>query len=361
MAKKIDSLYIHIPFCKKICFYCDFPKMLFFAPLVKKYLTVLLKELALLKIKHKLKTIYIGGGTPTCVDLKPLLVKLQPLIGPNTEFTVEGDVLDFNQKKLKEYRKYHVNRISLGIQSTDNQILKILGRQHTCEDIFTKVKLIKKFFSNINADLIYGFSDLNMHQLQDELKDYLQLGFQHISTYSLEINPGTLFFNQHKPKMNDEQVRKQFDFIYHFLSKNGFHRYEISNFAKKKCEAKHNLTYWKNENYYGIGLGAASFINNYRIKNTLNLNEYLQGKFILNREKITPKENEKYYLMLNLRLTKGINLKKFQQKFKYDLLIKKKEIIQELVKQKLLKMNKFNLCTSYDGSMLLNFILIKLL
>lgn len=357
--KKIKSLYIHIPFCKSICFYCNFSKMIYFSSFAKKYLKELIKELRLLKIKNKLKTIYIGGGTPTCVNLKSLLVELQPYINKNTEFTIEGDILDFNEKLLIEYKKYHVNRVSLGIQSTNDEILKLLGRKHTRSDIFEKIKLIKKFFSNINVDLIYGLNILSEKKIISELNDYVKLKVKHISTYCLEINEGTVFFNKHKKQLDDNLARKQFDIIYYFLIKKGYCRYETSNFAKKKYESKHNLVYWKNEKYYGIGLSSASFNGKERIKNTSSLNNYLKGKYILEKEKITKKENLKYYLMLNLRLTSGINLKEMKQ-IGYDLLSKKEKEIKELVKQNLLKINKNNLCTTYEGSMLLDLILRKL-
>lgn len=333
--------------------------MLYFSSFVRKYLKELIQELKSLKIKHKLKTIYIGGGTPTCINLKSLLINLQPYIDKNTEFTIEGDVMDFNKKKLVEYKTYHVNRISLGIQSTNDEILKLLGRKHTRNDVFKKIKLIKKFFSNINVDLIYGLKKLDKKKIITELNDYLKLEVQHISTYCLEINKGTVFFNKRQKQISDDLAREQFDVIYNFLTKKGFFRYEISNFAQKNFESKHNLVYWKNKEYYGIGLSAASFNGYERIKNTASLSNYLKGKHILEKEKVSKQENMKYYLMLNLRLASGINLIKMKQ-IGYDLLLEKKCEIKELIKHKLLKINHHNLCTTYDGSMLLDFILRKL-
>ena len=359
-TKKITSLYIHIPFCKNICYYCNFPKIILIKSLVKKYLKTLILELKSLKINHKLKTIYIGGGTPTCINLESLLKKLQPYLYYGTEFTIEGNIDDFNEKMLKKFLKYHVNRLSLGIQSTNNKILKILGRKHTKKKIFNKIKLIKKYFSNINIDLIYGFNELKNKILIEELQDYLSLNVNHISTYSLEINKGTIFFNQHKKESNDFFVRKQFDIIYQTFIKNNYIRYEISNFAKKKYQSKHNLNYWYNNEYYGIGLGAASYINNYRIKNTLNMNEYLKKNYIYEKEKITKNDMKKYFLMLNLRTYKGVNLIIYQKKFNENLLIAKKNEINDLIINKLLIIKNNNLLTTYNGSMLLDIILRKL-
>ena len=333
ITKKIYSLYIHIPFCKHICYYCDFPKMFLIKKFVNKYIKTLIFELNSLNIKHKLKTIYIGGGTPTSINLEPLLKKLKKYVSKNTEFTIEGDINDFNKKKILIYKKNGINRISLGIQSTNNEILKVLGRTHTRENIFEKIKLIKKYFSNINADLLYGFSELNIKKLQQTIKDYLSLNFKHISAYSLEINKNTVFFNQNKKPLCDNLVFKQFNYIFKKLTKNGFIRYEISNFAMKNFESKHNLNYWKNNEYYGIGLGAAGFINGIRYKNTLSINNYLKKNFIYEKEKISLEENKKYYLMLNLRTSKGLNIKEYEEKFHENFLEKNKKIINYLVKK----------------------------
>ncbi|MCQ2792245.1 MAG: radical SAM family heme chaperone HemW [Bacilli bacterium] len=358
--KTINSLYIHIPFCRHLCFYCDFPKLLLNHDFETKYMKMLLIELKAQKINHKLKTIYIGGGTPSCVNLLPLLKALQKYINAKTEFTIEANVLDINEQLLRTYQHYRVNRLSLGIQSTHDKLLKVLGREHTKVDVFNKIKLIKKYINNINIDLIYGFKELTNKLLVDELNDYLRLNVNHISTYSLEIHPGTKFYNDHRKELDSSLVREQFDIIYDNLTRHGYIRYETSNFAKKGYQAKHNLTYWKDEEYYGIGLGAASFIGQYRYKNTLNFFEYLKGRFISQKEKITLADDKKYYLMLNLRLADGINLKDYQHRFKTNLLDEKKTSIQSLKVRKLVKTNYNNLVTTYEGSMLLDIILEEL-
>ena len=356
--KKIYSLYIHIPFCKHICYYCDFPKMFPIKKFINNYIKTLIFELESLNINHKLKTIYIGGGTPTSINLTPLLKKLKKYIYKNTEFTIEGNINDFNKKNLLTYKKNGINRISLGIQSTDDKILKILGRTHKRKDVFKKVKIIKKYFSNINADLLYGFDELNTKKINQTINDYLSLGFQHISAYSLEINKNTIFFNQNKKPIDDNLAFKQFDYIFKTLTKNEFIRYETSNFALKNFESKHNLNYWKNNEYYGIGLGASGFINNVRYKNTLNINSYIKKNIIYEKEEISLEENKKYYIMLNLRTSSGINIKEYKKKFHEDFFQKNKETINYLIEKKLLKKNKKNITTTYSGSMVLNRILL---
>mgnify|MGYP003314719463 CR=1 FL=1 len=356
----INSLYIHIPFCEHICFYCDFPKLLLRSGYEKKYLDALLSELKAQKINHKLKTIYIGGGTPSCVDLTPLLKALQKYITSDTEFTIEANVLNINKELLMTYKKYHVNRISLGLQAMNDSLLKVLGRRHTKEMAINKIKLIKRYIKNVNVDLIYGFKELTNRLLKEELKDYLSLDVNHISTYSLEIHKGTKFYNEKRKEVDPSLMREQFDIIYQTLSKHGYHRYETSNFARKGFEAKHNLTYWKDEPYYGIGLGAASYIGNYRYKNTLNMLTYLNKKYVDEKEKVTLEDDKKYYLMLNLRLTEGINLKAYASRFKINLVEEKKEEIEKLKKHKLIKINYNNLVTTYEGSMLLDIILKEL-
>ncbi|MBP5301465.1 MAG: radical SAM family heme chaperone HemW [Bacilli bacterium] len=354
LENKIYSLYIHIPFCKHICFYCDFPKLFLINNIVDKYLKTLIFELQKLKINHKLKTIYIGGGTPTSVKLTLLLKALKKYVDKNTEFTIEGDINDFNKKKILEFKKNGVNRISIGVQSTDNKILRHLGRAHTKEQIFKKMQLIKQYFSNINIDLIYGFNELSIKKLRHILKEYLSLGVQHISTYSLEIKKGTIFFNQNKKEADDKLVCRQFDIIFDTLTKNNFFRYEISNFSKKGFESKHNLNYWKNKEFYGIGLGAASYVNGFRYKNTLSMTEYLKKNFICEREKISLAENKKYYVMLNLRTSQGINLDEYKKVFSEDFFEKNKEKIKYFIKKKFLRKNKKNIIATYDGSMVLD-------
>lgn len=358
--KTINSLYIHIPFCKHICFYCDFPKLLLNKKWAEQYLDALLIELKKQKINHKLKTIYIGGGTPTAIDLTRLLKALQPFLRKDTEFTIEGNLLDLTPNLLKNYKRYGVNRLSLGVQSTNDRILKVLGRRHTKKDVFNKIKLAKAYIKNINLDLIYGFAELNQKDLKSELDDYLALDVNHISTYSLEIHPGTKFYLDKRKEMDQTKVRQQFDLIYQTLTKHGYIRYEISNFAKKGYESQHNLTYWKDEQYYGIGLGAASYISNYRYKNTLNFNSYLAKKFVMEKELVRQEDDKKYYLMLNLRLASGISLTSYRKRFKEDLLISKAKEIKKLQVRNLLKINYNNLVTTYDGSMLLDIILREL-
>ena len=359
-TNKINSLYIHIPFCNSICPYCDFPKLLKSTPFVEKYLKILLEELASLKINHKLKTIYIGGGTPSAVPLKDLFVTLQKYISDETEFTVEVNPSDIRIDLLKEYKKYRVNRLSLGVQSTDDKILKILGRNHSKKDVFNKIKLVKKYIPNFNIDLIYGFKELTIKKLEDELTDYLKLKPKHISTYSLEIHEGTKFHNEHRAEFSDAKIRNQFDIIYKRLTKARYVRYETSNFALKNYESQHNQVYWRDLEYYGIGLGAASFINHYRIRNTRNMQNYLNKNFICEKEFISKEDDKKYYMMLNLRTINGIKREDYSKRFGRDIYQEKKAIIDSLIVRKLLILNKKYLITTYEGSMLLDIILREL-
>lgn len=359
--KTINSLYIHIPFCNKICNYCDFSKSLKLEKFIKPYLNSLIFELKSLKINHKLKTIYIGGGTPSCVDLEVLFIELQKYISNKTEFTIECNVLDINENLLKQYKKYCINRISLGIQSMNDIILKFLGREHTKNDVYEKIKLIKKYIKNINIDLIYGFNKLTNKILKEELVDYINLDVNHISTYSLEINKNTIFgINKLKPA-DTSFVRKQFDIIFKELKKHNFIRYEISNFSKFGFESNHNKTYWKDDFYYGIGLSAASYINSVRYKNTMNLNKYINKNYDRDKENISINDDKLYYLMLNLRLiNEGINLLNYKNRFNEDLLDVKKDEIDKLIKRKLIKKCYDKLVVTYEGSMLLDIILREL-
>jgi len=360
VKKTINSLYIHIPFCHHICFYCDFPKLLKIPFFVDKYINSLLKEIDEIHINHKLKTIYIGGGTPSAINLEKILLSLDKYIDINTEFTVEGNIIDFDESLLKLLKDHKVNRISIGVESMNNDILKILGRTHTSNDVKKIIPLIKKYIPNINVDLIYGLNELDDKTLLEELREYILLDVAHISTYALEIHKGTKFYLDNRKELDTSIIRKEFDFIYKYLSNHGYNRYEVSNFAKQGYESKHNITYWKDDMYYGVGLGAAGYIDNIRYKNTINIYEYIKGNYRDEIEKISIEDKKKYYLMNNLRLTLGIDLDEYKKKFNEDLYFSKKDVIDSLINRKLLKKDYTNLRTTYEGSMLLDIILREL-
>lgn len=316
------SIYIHIPFCNSICTYCDFCKILYNKKYINDYLDNLEKEI---KVRYKseiVNTIFIGGGTPSSLDDEEL-IRLMNIIeifklNDNYEFTVECNIESITENKLKIMKKYGVNRISIGVESFDNSIIKLLGRNHTKKDVYNKMGIVKRYFSNINIDLIYAaYDDINI--LKSDIDCFLKLDIPHISTYSLIIEDNTMLKINGMKNIDEDIDYEMYKYIEDALEKNNYIHYEISNYAKNGYQSKHNLVYWNNEEYYGFGLSSTSYINNERITNTKNLRKYLNGEYLdtsVYEDKNIRMENE---IMLGLRKLDGIDLDRFKEKFNVSL------------------------------------------
>lgn len=316
------SIYIHIPFCNSICTYCDFCKIFYNKKYINDYLNNLEQEI---KVRYKseiVNTIFIGGGTPSSLDDEEL-IRLMNIIeifklNDNYEFTVECNIESITENKLKIMKKYGVNRISIGVESFDNSIIKLLGRNHTKEDVYNKIGIVKRYFSNINIDLIYAaYDDINI--LKSDIDCFLKLDIPHISTYSLIIEDNTMLKINGMKNIDEDIDYEMYKYIEDALEKNNYIHYEISNYAKNGYQSKHNLVYWNNEEYYGFGLSSTSYINNERITNTKNLRNYLNGEYLdtsVYEDKDIRMENE---IMLGLRKLDGINLDRFKDKFNVSL------------------------------------------
>lgn len=316
------SIYIHIPFCNSICTYCDFCKIFYNKKYINDYLNNLEQEI---KVRYKseiVNTIFIGGGTPSSLDDEEL-IRLMNIIeifklNDNYEFTVECNIESITENKLKIMKKYGVNRISIGVESFDNSIIKLLGRNHTKKDVYNKMEIVKRYFSNINIDLIYAaYDDINI--LKSDIDCFLKLDIPHISTYSLIIEDNTMLKINGMKNIDEDIDYEMYKYIEDALEKNNYIHYEISNYAKNGYQSKHNLVYWNNEEYYGFGLSSTSYINNERITNTKNLRKYLNGEYLdtsVYEDKDIRMENE---IMLGLRKLDGINLDRFKDKFNVSL------------------------------------------
>ena len=362
---KITSLYIHIPFCTAICNYCDFPKLQYFRNFAIKYLEALEKELNQVVDNKDLKTIYVGGGTPTSLE-DDLFLKLLEMIEPFSkkveEYTFEANPESLSINKLEMMKKYHVSRISLGVESTDDNILKMLNRKHTFIDVINAVNNIKKVgIDNYNLDLILGLPHVSKDLLKKDLENILSLSPQHISTYSLTVHPNTVFYLNKIKEPEDDFSRELYDYINDELVKHDYIHYEVSNFAKKGYESKHNFVYWKNEQYYGVGLAAAGYIDNYRYKNTDNFDKYIKGINEKEVEELSLKDVEEYQIMLNLRTNIGIDLSLFKDIFNKDLYITRKEIIDNYISQNYLFIRDNHLIASHAGMMILDRIILDLI
>ena len=314
----IKSIYIHIPFCNNICSYCDFCKIYYKEDLALKYLEALKYEIDKRYNKEIVNTLYIGGGTPSSLS-KNALNKLFKIIkniklNKDYEFTFECNVEDINISLLETLRKNRVNRLSIGVESFNKKNLKFLNRNYTIS-INKKIMLAKKYFTNINIDLIYALSNESIRVLKQDLKKFIKLDIPHISIYSLILEEHTKLKNANVKPISYDLDRKMYDLICKYLKAHGYIHYEISNFSREGFLAKHNLTYWNNEKYYGFGLGASGYIKNYRYTNTRSFNKYLLHKFIIEKEKITKKIDMENTMILGLRKLQGVAKKDFYNKY----------------------------------------------
>lgn len=313
----IKHVYIHIPFCIRKCFYCSFISG-FDINQKNVYINSLLKEIRTNYKSEKLKTVYFGGGTPSLLKTKDIEKILNCLNIENTaEITLEVNPETVTKQKFSDLYSLGINRISLGVQTFNNNILKQIGRIHTEKCIYKAVDTIKNAgFDNISIDLIYGLPSQTQDSFKEDLHKAISLDIKHISTYGLKIEENSYFYTNTPENIPDDEFQAEsFLYLCNFLKENNFKHYEISNFARKGYESKHNLCYWKNQNYYGFGLNASGYEGNTRYKNTSDFQEYIHNplkreeEIILNAEQ--KKEEE---IILALRLEEGININKIPLK-----------------------------------------------
>ena len=352
----IKSCYIHIPFCKKICSYCDFCKIYYNELFINKYLDSLENEINTFYKGDTLDTIYIGGGTPSSLsinELNRLFVILNKLNRSNSiEFTIECNIEDISKDKLQLFKSNGINRLSIGVESFNEDNLKFMERPSI--DI-NKINLAKKYFNNINIDLIYALPNETLDILNNDLDKVLSLDVKHISIYSLIVEPNTKI-KDIKP-INEDIDYEMYKLICNRLK--DFNHYEISNFAKEGYESKHNLTYWNNEEYYGFGLGASGYINNIRYTNTKSINHYIKNNYNRDEEVLLKEDKEKYELILGFRKLKGINLIVYKNKYNKDLLDNQK--INKLLNENKLVIRDNHICICEDYIYLQNSLLIELI
>ncbi len=368
MDKEI-SIYIHIPFCASRCYYCDFCSTdKIDNKLVQRYIDAVIKEIlnnAEILSEYKIKTIYFGGGTPSYIDEKYIAKILEVLnlfnLKENKEITIELNPADCKYEKLQNYVNMGINRYSLGVQSANDDILRVIGRRHTKATVTEAYNnMVKAGISNISVDLITGLPNDTVQEFLNTLSFISSLGdeIKHISTYSLEVHEGTklatLIDTGFVTLPSEDDERKMNDLVGTTLEKKGYNMYEISNYAKEGYESKHNLTYWNQEYYLGFGVSAASYINGKRYSNINNINEYIDG---INNFKSVIKESSdldkldtiKEYIILKLRLIKGVNIHDFYSKFKVNLFDIFKEEINDLIDKELLIKQEDNIFLTHKG------------
>ena len=350
MQKKPTSAYVHIPFCTQICYYCDFSKVFIKNQPVDSYLEHLLEEFRSYDIQ-KLRTLYIGGGTPTALSAPQLEVLLDGLtknldLSVLEELTIEANPGDLDADKIAVLKSSAVNRVSLGVQTFDDKMLKKIGRSHLEKDIYENIDRLKLAgFDNISIDLIYALPGQTMEQVKENVAKAIGLDIPHMSLYSLILENHTVFMNRMRrgklPLPKEELEAEMFEYIIAELEGAGFEHYEISNFSKPGFESRHNLMYWDNAEYYGIGAGASGYVNGVRYKNHGPIRHYLsaveEGNARITEEHLSQKEQMEEEMFLGLRKKSGVSMARFEEKFgrSFDGLYGK--IVKELVQQGLMQ------------------------
>lgn len=373
MMKKDKNLgiYFHIPFCEQKCLYCDFTSFVCSREVISKYISCLGKE-----VQHKknlweerpVDTIFVGGGTPSILNPDEIY-KLGEIINSfnlskGIEFTIESNPNSLTLEKLKAFKEIGVNRISIGVQSTNERLLKSIGRIHNLNQVYKAVENIKSVgIDNFNLDFMMALPNEKLKDVKENLKHIEVLNPTHISYYSLIIEAGTpmaKIYSSNPSIFPDEiEDRKMYHSIVNFLKHMGYHQYEISNFAKKDLECRHNLKYWTLEDYLGFGLSSHSNISYIRFWNTKDLNKYFELIDINTspeegREVLTTKDRINEFTIMGLRLNKGVDAEIFKEKFETDFADYYKKEIQDMASEKLCTFDGRYLKTTTYGKDILN-------
>lgn len=380
-GRKSLSIYVHIPFCNSKCKYCAFVSMVASEDDKKRYFVDLMNEIKLQAKKYagfySVSSIYIGGGTPSCLDyyyVRDLLSCLYKnfAVKNTAEITIEINPNSADKTKIREYVLSGVNRFSIGLQSVNPKILKDMGRTHTVQDFENVVAEIREYgVKNISADMIIGYPGQKLSDIKDTIALLLKLQIPHISTYMLQIEQGTklkaLVDNGSVSLPNEDLVIDMYNYVFDTLSKEGYNRYELSNFAKPTFESFHNSVYWKRKDYLGIGLAAHSYIEGTRFANTENITKYASK--IENEQEIpveisktlSKEEQKEEFIMLSLRTKEGIDLEAYKQEFGENLAAKKKDTIATLIKLGFIILTNDNhLICSNKGFLVLNRLILEL-
>lgn len=360
----MKACYIHVPFCNKICAYCDFMRCVYQKQLADKWLDRICEDIQC-QLSNDVETIYIGGGTPSALSYKQLdrlLTSIEPYTDKVKEYTIEANPDSLDEKKIQLLHERGIHRISLGVQTFQGDLQDIIHRYHTVSEIQTIIDVLHKYeIHNISIDLMYGLPSQSMKKWQEDLAIAANLPIQHISLYALTIEEHSQFGRENIQPMEANLEADMYEYAISYLDKQGFQQYEISNFAKAGYESNHNIMYWRYEDFLGIGCGASGKENHNRYDNTKNLHTYIT-KGAMPHYIPLDKEDEVFEtLMMSLRMKQGLYLPDFEKRFgcifnkTYQIPLKKHLDLNNLViDQKYLR-------TTYQGMLLLNDILVDFL
>lgn len=349
------GIYVHIPFCKQKCSYCDFISYCDKNDLIEKYIKALKQEIKNSSVnEYEISTIYIGGGTPSYIESKYIseilkTIKQKYNISKNVEITIEVNPGTATKEKLRDYVEAGINRISIGLQSCNNNLLKMIGRIHTYEEFLSTYKLAREVgFKNINVDLMIGLPNQTLDDVKKSLEEISKLNPEHISVYSLIVEEGTPIEKKIADGQlklpNEELEREEYWEVKKFLESLGYKHYEISNFAKTGYESKHNLNCWEQKEYLGFGAAAHSYMKKTRYSNTENIEKYInqemQSKQLhIVHEVQKEEEQKKEYMLLGLRKIDGVQISSFKNKFGCNPIMEFKNELNKLTQEGLIEID----------------------
>jgi oxygen-independent coproporphyrinogen-3 oxidase len=364
---KNTALYIHVPFCKRKCAYCDFPSFAGKESLMMDYTKALCKEIET-RVDKNIDTIFIGGGTPTYLSLEALkllqnsLDKLEK--SEDLEFTAECNPESLSREKLQLFKEMGVNRLSIGLQAWQDNLLRALDRVHNLDQFLAAFNTARELgFNNINVDLMFGLPSQTVEQWKETLQRVTDLGIEHISCYSLIIEEGTPFYNMHtKGKLllpEEEREREMYEYAVSFLRNKGYNQYEISNFSKPNLSCRHNMIYWNLEDYYGCGSGASSYLNSIRYRNTDSIEKYIyvmekKENAFMEEHKNSREDNMEEFMFMGLRKLEGISEREFFERFNVDIDSIYEDVIKKFTNNELLIRKDGRLYLSEEGIQLSN-------
>ena len=385
MGEKEIGLYVHIPFCKSKCLYCDFVSFANKNNMVERYIECVKKEIIQYATENKtmsehglepkfiVKTIYIGGGTPSYID-EDYIVQIMETIKHNfevkedAEITIEVNPGTASKDKLEAYKKCGINRLSIGLQSTQNKILKNIGRIHTYEEfIITYAHAREAKFKNINVDLMINLPGQTLEDVKDSIKRIINLKPEHISVYSLIVEDNTpikTLLEMHCLELaSDEVERQMYWYVKETLEKHKYIHYEISNFAKEGHESKHNMDCWNQKEYIGVGLNASSFLDNKRYSNISALEQYItnieqneMNKNLILEETLNEESKMNEYMMLGLRKIAGVNIQEFKNTFNVNPIVRFCKPLEKLTKEGLVQIDENSIKLTNKGIDLANLV-----
>lgn len=372
------GLYIHVPFCAQKCNYCDFNSYKIEEKNQKTdYLISIRKEMELYKEEFKSKeftSVFLGGGTPSILTPEELTTLMENIysnfnIGKDAEITMECNPGTLDKAKLKAIKSLGINRLSMGLQVTQDHHLKYIGRIHTYEQFEKNYKdAIEVGINNINVDLMYSLPNQSFDEWKETLNKIINLNPSHISAYSLILEEGTKFYDMYLNKefeLNDEEVDINiYNYTIDTLYKNGYHQYEISNYSKEGYECKHNIVYWQCDNYLGLGPGASGYINNYRYSNICDIKGYNKcleyDKRPIEEKNILSKKDEmEEFIFMGLRMNKGINLDEFYKRFNIDFKHRYNDILGKLKNLNLIIEQNNNIILTQRGREISNTVFVE--